>query len=1161
MADTKEFNIKINGLKESVQDVNTLEQALKKMAETAKAAGILDNLTKTLSTVSSQTQKLTQDQKERNKVIQAENTIEMGLQETYRQKQQLMSAMGTVIKNLNTADAEQAQRQQELIGKYNELNSELKAVDAQMGNHQRSVGDYTNAINASDAANVNLKQGVKDLTMELANMIANGVSKTSTEFKEMAAKAGEMKDALEDARAEVNRYASDTKQLDDVINLAQSATAAFELYKGAMSAFGLETKETEEAIQQLMGAMSIVQSLQQLSETLQNGSATAKLFHAALKLTGAELVINQVNAIKAAAANTSLSTAQKAATVTSKLLGLAMKAIPLMFVIGLVATLITHWDDLCGWFEKTFPILKRLGGFMNALKATIRGVGAAIVNWLVNPIKTFANVIKKVFSGDFSGAIAAAQEGIRNQFKGTADAFKNSFQKQVEAGLEDITRKHAAEADKQLTHQKNTLTKQKNADGTYRREYIEANRKMFENRKKMYKKDSDEYNRVLEEEAQFYQQVEDAKTNATKKGAAARQKINKSASDDAKKAADVAAKAEAERQKRIKEYNDKAWEAEHKWGEAYNNEVLRQAQRNLEGFVDGPLEKYKEGLEDVTEIQKQLVRNDFTYNLNKMWDDASDEVKKFIGDLGEFRKQGGYFSDEQIKNFKKLPEEAQAAVNAFQKQYMTLALGFNNSLNSIIDTSSDKLIDSTKKNTTTLGNDIERAYKDVIEKLQGYNLEPIKDKFFGFVDKDKTLKKFENARKEWQKTYDEINDLIAQATVRWDEYVDKVKERYGEDSQKYKDAVNEKIEALKKLYKIQEEVAKRAVPATSLDNDYNADNKPDVKGRKYTDASGRTDFSKIWDPDGELPENLGRVFNILSDVVLEPAMDTLSMFFDFAIEETAQRLEEVSDLHDKALDKVNASADRIKELNESLKDSANTNKDVTKQQLADEQLLYAQRLSEEQKLLQQETALKNKKAQQEAKARKLELGYQLVMGIANTALAATKALSQFGFPYGIVAAAIMGTLGAIQTALIAKQISQVKPVKYASGGLAVGPSHNNGGIRVGNTGIEIEGGEAIINKSSTRKYLPLLDAINAAGNGGKHTLMKPSQYNRMMKYANGGQLNFDRVDNALSSRNGNRDVVRAIDNLDMQPVVSVVDIQKTENRLTRVQDLAGRVHR
>ena len=88
MADTKEFNIKINGLKESVQDVNTLEQALKKMAETAKAAGILDNLTKTLSTVSSQTQKLTQDQKERNKVIQAENTIEMGLQDTYRQKQQ-----------------------------------------------------------------------------------------------------------------------------------------------------------------------------------------------------------------------------------------------------------------------------------------------------------------------------------------------------------------------------------------------------------------------------------------------------------------------------------------------------------------------------------------------------------------------------------------------------------------------------------------------------------------------------------------------------------------------------------------------------------------------------------------------------------------------------------------------------------------------------------------------------------------------------------------------------------------------------------------------------------------------------------------------------------------------------------------------------------------
>lgn len=1150
MAEAKQFEIKINGIKDAIKDVNSLEEALKRMAETAKAAGILDNLTKTLSTVSSQTQKLTQDQKERNKVIQAENTIEMGLQDTYRQKQQLMSAMGTVIKNLNTADAEQAQRQQELIGKYNELNSELKAVDAQMGNHQRSVGDYTNAINASDAANVNLKQGVKDLTMELANMIANGVSKTSTEFKEMAAKAGEMKDALEDARAEVNRYASDTKKLDDVINLAQSATAAFELYKGAMSAFGLETKETEEAIQQLMGAMSIVQSLQQLSETLQNGSATAKLFQTALKLTGAELVVNQVNAIKAAAANTSLSTAQKAATVTSKLLGLAMKAIPLMFVIGLVASLITHWDDLCGWFDNTFPRLKKMGGLMNTLKATVMGLGKAILNWLVNPIKTFADVIKHVLAGDFSGAIAAVSNGIKNQFKGTAEAFKSGFQQQVEKGMESMSRKAASEMDKTLTHQKNMITKQKNADGTYRREYIEANRKMFENRKKMYKKDSEEYNRVLEEEAQFYQQVEDAKTSAAQKGATARAKIAQKANNDAQRA-------EEERQKRLKDYYDKAEEAEIRTAEAVNAENIRIVERELERYVDGPLDKYLHDLNILKELQETIAENKYIENYSKLWDSAGKDAQEFIEKLDELRETHGYLSADHFKEFSKLPEETQAAVTAYLQQFRLLETTLQNDFNAIFDNIKDKAIAATKNASTTLTNEVERAYKDLVDKMQGYDLSPVRDKLFGFVDKDKTLKKFENARKEWEKTYDEINNLIAEATVRWDEYVDRAKERYGEDSEKYKAAVQEKMDALKKLYDLQEEVAKRAVPAPSLDNDYNADNKPDVKGRKYTDASGRTDFSKIWKKDGELSENLQTVFSELQNIVLEPAMDTLSMFFDFAIEETEQRLEEVSELHDKALDKVNASADRIKELNDSLKDSSNTNKEVTKQQLADEQLLYAQRLAEEQKLLQQETNLKNKKAEQEAKARKLELGYQLVMGIANTALAATKAMSQFGYPLGIVAAAIMGTLGAIQTAMIAKQISQIRPVKYAEGGLLVGPSHSQHGIKVGHTGIEVEGGEAVINKASTQKYLPLLDAINAAGNGGKHTLMNPSQYNRMKKYANGGQLNFERIDSALSSRDSNRNVIRTIENLDMQPVVSVVDIQKVEGRLTRVRDLAG----
>jgi hypothetical protein len=55
----------------------------------------------------------------------------------------------------------------------------------------------------------------------------------------------------------------------------------------------------------------------------------------------------------------------------------------------------------------------------------------------------------------------------------------------------------------------------------------------------------------------------------------------------------------------------------------------------------------------------------------------------------------------------------------------------------------------------------------------------------------------------------------------------------------------------------------------------------------------------------------------------------------------------------------------------------------------------------------------------------------------------------------------------------------------AKGGLINGPSHAAGGVR--GTGrfnnVEVEGGEAIVNKNSTQKFLPLLSKLNELGGG------------------------------------------------------------------------------
>lgn len=1140
MADTniKQFRIEIGGIKESLTNLETLEDVLKGVEKQ------VENINKN-GGFSVGTKEQNKALKEQIDLEKANQTIQENSQKSYREKQKVLSALGKVIKSMNADTEEEAKRQKELIQQYQGINQELKDFDAVMGNHQRNVGDYKGAL--------------KEATAELKDMKAQmmGFDQHSKEFGELAKRAGEVKDRIGDINEAIKRQASDTKQLDAVIDYAKSATAAFQLYKGAMSAFGMETEEAEKAMQQLLGAMNVVQSLQTLSETLQSTTATGKLFHKMLQMVGLE-------AKTAAASTTALATAEDAADVATKKVNLSLKATKLALaslgiglVIMLVSELVEHWEDLVGWFNKTFPALSKMGGLMNTLKATVIGLGKAVVEWLVNPWKTFANVIKKVLAGDFKGAVDEAINGVKNQFVNVGNAFKSGFQSQVEKGLEQITLKTIEETNKQTKQQLAELKIQERNNKTYSKKYIDLQKKDFEERKKLAKGNKEELNKIKLEEMQFFADVEDKKTSAAKTGATERTKAAK----DAAKAEKDAAKEAAEEAKR-------ANEARHELSKSILDTDIADLRiqeelekQRLETYSEGPLEKYNEQLKKLQEVQNKIMDKENSkavLDLAKSLEDSVKSVKMakdaWMGFLGEL-----------------------VGLNEKQVTDKINALGLNNADVDIVLKSWQKLLQMQdeiglqylqkirnnqkqslsimKSEISDFADDFNREYNKLIERVKDSPLEkPVRNKIFGFIDKEETLKNLELLKTQWDKSYIALDAILNKEELRWEEYLKKVEEIYGKDSSAFKKAQKEKADALNPLREKLLGVGQRAKNPTSTETDYTGDGKagastkPQRKlwyGNGETDASGK-EYSLI--------DNLANLFDSLDEMVLAPAMDTFAMYMDFAIEETQQKLEQVEELHDKAMDKVNESADKIKELNDSLKDSSNTNLEVTKQQLADEQLLYAQRLAEEQKLAEQEKGLKNKQAEQEARARKMELGYQMVMAIANTAQGASKALAQWGWPTGPIFAGIMAALGAVQTAIIAKQIGSIKPVKYAEGGVLSGPSHANGGIAVGNTGIEVEGGEAVINKKSTHKYLSLLDAINADGNGGKHTLADK----KIRKYANGGTLNFEKADETLRANADTNRIINAIDGIDMQPVVAVTDINRVNARLTKVKSLAGR---
>jgi len=136
-------------------------------------------------------------------------------------------------------------------------------------------------------------------------------------------------------------------------------------------------------------------------------------------------------------------------------------------------------------------------------------------------------------------------------------------------------------------------------------------------------------------------------------------------------------------------------------------------------------------------------------------------------------------------------------------------------------------------------------------------------------------------------------------------------------------------------------------------------------------------------------------------------------------------------------------------------------------------------------------------AMAEYKAEKRRKAAAIVDAAIAAALAVIKALPN------VFLATATGVLSAVQIAIVASQ-KVIEPKKedfgLARGGLLQGALHKDGGIPVGNTGIEVEGGEFVVNRKATEQYLPVIEAINNQGRrkmaeGGTITPVSPQPTN------------------------------------------------------------------
>ena len=111
---------------------------------------------------------------------------------------------------------------------------------------------------------------------------------------------------------------------------------------------------------------------------------------------------------------------------------------------------------------------------------------------------------------------------------------------------------------------------------------------------------------------------------------------------------------------------------------------------------------------------------------------------------------------------------------------------------------------------------------------------------------------------------------------------------------------------------------------------------------------------------------------------------------------------------------------------------------------------------------------------------------------------------------------------------------------YAQGGMVHGNSHAQGGEKfsVGGRVVELEGGEAVINKRSTSMFRSQLSAMNYAGGG--------------VSFADGGVTNVPSFAQTQFQVDGQRGIQGAM-NQRSKVVVVEADITTSQNKVSAIE--------
>lgn len=175
----------------------------------------------------------------------------------------------------------------------------------------------------------------------------------------------------------------------------------------------------------------------------------------------------------------------------------------------------------------------------------------------------------------------------------------------------------------------------------------------------------------------------------------------------------------------------------------------------------------------------------------------------------------------------------------------------------------------------------------------------------------------------------------------------------------------------------------------------------------------------------ELFNAIAKVAGGLADTITT-VLSTVSMAIEYQLEDLNKKLEATDEYYQAAKERSESAAKNVEDLEEQIQDSTGGTTEALQEQLAEAMRARNASLREERRLAREKEKLEADIAKKERQQRKLELSAQIAQAIANTAQGVSKALSDWIFPANLIIAGIVGAAGALQVGIMTRQLAKLE---------------------------------------------------------------------------------------------------------------------------------------